>query len=683
MLSIHDLIYRLLGNDPQAEQLLNSREVRWETLAYMLYWHHRLESKPTEQQHIMTAMISYADNISAELLAGLCVADVYTAATKYVETEMIPARTIDLVCNRGDDILCIQRDFYPRGISLVGGFINDEDDVNVLGVSGELFAALRVAAEKILLASDPVFSLQKDEFGNDIYSVTNTGGTCTVKIYPHNRYGYRFRDKLRSILRPSDTRHIVDTIGYKCYIEGDLNNSKLLWKNRHVVVDEFVFEHHREVLAHVYAQSSVEAELLFQEKDFIRNIINNPLESYRDIQSKFNGASDIQASFPEMFPVVDRLIREMYSDAMNGLCADNNLFIAIRDKATISLRHVALKNRIFCPYSATLRAIGEAVAFFDIVARFKRDFYKDQPTGCIIEHNPREVKNASYHMYRYKYRLDSMLAMVPGQIIIPTFEYLSATDLMRVRGVPIRFIGLSTDFIYVDEFEQSPEEFYMHDCNHSYRMIQEDEKIMSQQGFEKDAFYKNQTEFALDYLKCIKIQKTDTEFQKEIKKIKKIILFEIVHEDARPFLKETICEYIQQVEGGAVPFEVPRIDPKTGYMDMVDTLDTGISTLSYVRNKLQHGFYDQVDAQLPQIVGPAYRKSKFIAMAAYEMLVELEAVPVSGAEIDVQGRVSYEWLLRRTCSVGPDNIHDAAEIDEALLEFGDGIALLNPKRYQA
>jgi len=114
-------------------------------------------------------------------------------------------------------------------------------------------------------------------------------------------------------------------------------------------------------------------------------------------------------------------------------------------------------------------------------------------------------------------------------------------------------------------------------------------------------------------------------------------------------------------------------------MDVVDTLDTGISTLSYVRNKLQHGFYDHVDAQLPQIVGPAYRKARYIALAAYQMLVELGAKPSVEADIDQHGNVSFEWLLRRTCSVGPDNIHDAAEVDEALLDFGGGIDLLNPK----
>ncbi|MDO8649483.1 MAG: hypothetical protein Q7R81_06925, partial [Candidatus Peregrinibacteria bacterium] len=268
------------------------------------------------------------------------------------------------------------------------------------------------------------------------------------------------------------------------------------------------------------------------------------------------------------------------------------------------------------------------------------------------------------------------------EIVIPTFESLSATDLMRVRGVPIRFIGLSRDFLYVDEFEQSPEEFIMHDANHSWRMIMEDRAAETTYGRAREQLIEESSAFIEEYLGKIKIQETDTEEQREMKKLKKIILFEIVHEDARPFLREVIGKYVQVKEGGAVPFEVPRIDPKTGYMDVVDTLDTGISTLSYVRNKLQHGFYDHMDAQLPQIVGPKFRTAEWIARAAHEMLRELDATPVPEAQLDPDGYPSYEWLLRRTCAVGPDNIHGADAVDPSVEKYGDGAERLNPKRYR-
>ena len=118
-----------------------------------------------------------------------------------------------------------------------------------------------------------------------------------------------------------------------------------------------------------------------------------------------------------------------------------------------------------------------------------------------------------------------------------------------MRGVPICFVGLSTEFIYVDEFEQSPEEFFMHDCNHSWRMIQEDVLNLEKMQLSREQYFKTQSDFIQEYLATIKISKHDSEIEKEIKKLKKIILFEIVHEDARPFMKDVICEYIQQVEG--------------------------------------------------------------------------------------------------------------------------------------
>ena len=249
--------------------------------------------------------------------------------------------------------------------------------------------------------------------------------------------------------------------------------------------------------------------------------------------------------------------------------------------------------------------------------------------------------------------------------------------------MPIRFVGLSTEFLYVDEFEQSPEEFFMHDFNHSWRMAMEDRACLEKYGKTSEELLEESNQFIQEYLDHIKLRTSDTEEQREIKKLKKIILFEIVHEDARPFLREVICDHIQQMEGGSVPFEVPRIDPATNYMDVVDTLDTGISTLSYVRNKLQYGFYDHVEAQSPQIVGLKYRTAVWITKAAQEMLIELDARPSQYAELDKQGHVSYQWLLRRTCSVGPDNIHQAERVDPSLQEFGDGAERLNPKRYQS
>lgn len=110
---------------------------------------------------------------------------------------------------------------------------------------------------------------------------------------------------------------------------------------------------------------------------------------------------------------------------------------------------------------------------------------------------------------------------------------------------------------------------------------------MATEGPSKEDFLTEQNDFIQSYLKSIQLSSSDTEKSRELKKIKKIILFEIVHEDAKPFLPETLLSSIVKKEGGETKFEMPVIDEKTHYLDIVDVVDTEINTLSYVRNKLQ------------------------------------------------------------------------------------------------
>lgn len=683
-----------------APERLTNGDVRYSSILYMIYWYNRLQNNPPEQARIKTNLIEYLGTAAqdpSKLAQTLSTEQNLAASAKtYVETLLVPTKTVDLVITQGEStgekdkkVLCVDREYYPFGLALPGGIITESDEDNPFNLPAEVFAALRVAGEKVLKVGDKAqYGLSADSQGKPCFVVHGKSDSPAIRLYPEDAGGYHYKENIKSILRPSDPRHIVDTTAFRCEIDGPVDNS-LVWKNKSSIMSPeepsggFAFGHHREIVAHITSQTSLEKERTMNEHEFIRSLIKSPLESYQHLKERFDRENNSpNTSFPELFPVVDRILSDAFSDDINKLCQEHPILAGIRDKAVISLRQVALKNRTFCPYLPTILAIADGVAFFDVVARQKKGFYDTMPKDRIVEHDPSTTPYAAYHMYRYKYRFDEMMAMLPEEIVIPTFESLSATDLMKVRGVPIRFVGISNDFLYVDEFEQSPEEFFMHDCNHSWRMIMEDRNAEKKYGKTKDQLLTESNAFISDYLEKIKIRKTDTEEDRELKKLKKIILFEIVHEDARPFLKEVVCKYIQSKEGGAVPFEVPRVDKNTGYMDIVDTLDTGISTLSYVRNKLQHGFYDHIDAQLPQIVDPKYRSAEWIAKAAYAMLVELGATPEPGAEPDAQGHVSYEWLLKRTSSVGPDNIHGEDVVDPAVERYGDGARRVNPKRYQ-
>jgi hypothetical protein len=56
------------------------------------------------------------------------------------------------------------------------------------------------------------------------------------------------------------------------------------------------------------------------------------------------------------------------------------------------------------------------------------------------------------------------------------------------------------------------------------------------QGLSKGDLMDESNKFIREYFPRIAVRKTDTEEEKEIKKLKKILLFEVSHEDARPLL---------------------------------------------------------------------------------------------------------------------------------------------------
>lgn len=678
------------------EELITNERIRVHSLLYMIYWFNRLKNNQEEQTNIKNNLINYLDRTKSELnieqlINGQDYDKLLELSNKYIKEEIVPVQTVDLVIERDNnlkEVLLFERTKFPKGLSLPGGLVEDADEVNELDIDQKTFAALRVAAEKVLYLSkdERVYKINKND-DETYYSVENKAGSKKIIIHPKNIYGYSIKENLNSVIRPSDPRHLVDTIGFKCeIIDEDSKEKEYFWESKSNLLENkiqhdiknFAFNHHKEIILHTLAKTSVENEINFNETKFIKNIIEKPLEFYNDFNKRFSdNRFNTNTSFPELFPTVNKMLNELFTDDINAICEENKLLIGFRDKVVNSLRHVSLKNRTFCPYLPTINAIFSSIAFFDVVARHKKDFYNDINPNEIIEHNPKEKANAAYHMYKYQYRMDELLSKVPDEIIIPTFTNLSATELMKVRGVPIRFVGLSKDFIYVDEFEQSPEEFLMHDINHSYRMVEEDEKYLEKSKMSKEEFILKQNAFINDYLPTIKISGNDNEKIKEIKKIKKIILFEIFHEEAKPFLPEIVLESLLKKEGGETKFELPVIDEKTHYMDIVDTLDTEISTLSYVRNKLQCGFYDKVDKQNTQIVNPQYRKSDFIAEAAFDMVYEMSLLLNKKVEVD------FEYILKRVCSVGPNNIYEPVQDDENLEKYSDGAKYLNPKRYKS
>jgi hypothetical protein len=285
----------------------------------------------------------------------------------------------------------------------------------------------------------------------------------------------------------------------------------------------------------------------------------------------------------------------------------------------------------------------------------------------------RTRKNLSTHFQKkYWYRFESLMSRIPEAIIIPTFDNISATDFLKVRGTPIYFVGLSTEPVYVDEFWQSPLEFLIHDLNHAWKMLDMDDKFLqAHPDVSRDDTMETSNRFIRDYLPTIAVQKSDTELQKEVKKLKKILLFEVAHEDGRPLLPGIITETLLEAEGYEFPDNVVRYDDDECQAYLERRIIGGITTLSYVRHKLQHGFFDQTDSQNIQIVSPKFRSVGWIVTAAVELLREMQAVIPPA----IQAEGLTEYLTRQACSRGPTILHAPENLDPVIEDYGDGTML--------
>lgn len=265
--------------------------------------------------------------------------------------------------------------------------------------------------------------------------------------------------------------------------------------------------------------------------EWIRGTVKDPVSVYTDLHLRFNeNGNDRNTSVPELFPVVEYVRNTIASPLYDEKCRQNPTLALMRTQLIHKLHHVTIQNAVMCPYESTLRVIFEAVGFFDVVNRSSKDF-------------------STHFQKKYWYRFEELMARIPDVILIPAFDNISATDLMKIRGTPMYFIGISPDPVYVDEFWQSPLEFLIHDLNHAWKMMDADRRYMEMHpGLTREAFMENSSKFIQEYFPSIAIQKTDMEEKREMNKLKKILLFEVGHEDARPLLADIIAEALLEAE---------------------------------------------------------------------------------------------------------------------------------------
>jgi len=629
-----------------------------ESLLYMIYWFHRLRD-PVRKSNIESCIGKYLNVDSQSPIVDALLSDqkLKILAKQRIDQGVMVRKTVDVLVmrdgQRGREFLTLDRTFFPEGMALPGGLLHDEDDHNEIGIPGNIFAALRVTGNKVFRSATLEYGISERD-GRKYYLVRSEAGN-EARIYMDRTVSHGYRDHLKDIAVPSDPRHIVDTVGFLVEIS-DTDGIVGRWIPESVIATpnakegSFAFGHHKQIVAALVAKNFTKTQGV-SHHEWIRESVKNPLDIYRGLRARFQLNNDSpDTPVPELLPVVEYVRSQMATAPMNEKCSNNVALASMRDQLLHKLHHVTMQNGPMCPYAPTLRILFEAVGFFDVACRT-------------------EMTLSTHFQKKYWYRCEELMRRIPDAIIIPTFDNISATDLMKIRGVPLYFIGVSTEPVYVDEFWQSPLEFLIHDLNHAWKMLDMDDRFLQKRPeLSRVELMNESNKFIQEYLPSIAILKTDSEQQKEMKKLKKILLFEVCHEDARPLLPDIVHEALLEDEGYEFPDNVVRYDEAANHAYLEKRTIPGITALSYVRHKLQHGFFDQTDSQNIQIVAPRYRTVEWIVRATVELLAEMRAtIPPAVA---TEGLTEY--LTRQACSRGPTILHSPENMDPVIGEYGDG-----------
>ena len=172
----------------------------------------------------------------------------------------------------------------------------------------------------------------------------------------------------------------------------------------------------------------------------VRRILNDPLGEYKKLQN----LRDVSGGYTPM-PELGYALKALASDlsnkpAVQEACEKSPMLNKLREYHLGELDEIIKENQY--RYKSSLYKIEDLMAFFDLVVRVNEP---DSPPP--------------YHSARFEYNWHQ-LADDRDHILLPTTASLGLTDLIRLRGVPLGMVGVSTSTLTVDGFPQTPYEFF-------------------------------------------------------------------------------------------------------------------------------------------------------------------------------------------------------------------------------
>ncbi len=436
----------------------------------------------------------------------------------------------------------------------------------------------------------------------------------------------------------------------------------------------------------VYLQNVDCDKYINEYKQFYKKMVSNPYDTYIELRERLNKHGST-ASFPEYKGIIFYLIKKIYQDNdFNEFCKKDKTMDNFKTILVHEIIAVMIKSRYIYPYKATLLLIEQMLKIIDTYYRVIED---DRQTFLKCQECHTYPKY--YHNFRYRVYLTYLLDNINGDQVIMPVMTIGSTDIIKLRCVPILILGVSDMPIRADQYINSPLDFWAHDIQHARRQIQETERYYdiiikhlkyydSRSPFDiisKNEFYKIMETFTkekiLPMISLLPLKKPNTletleklethdteniddieDYNKSIKilneesKLRKILIFEIIHEKAWPITKFSICRNIKlghdifPIEN--ISFEcndeiIPQVNKSIVEscsnieIDCLDEIFEDPTTLSNTINKLRHGFYDDPDDTNSMIVDEKYRTSEELAKQSLYILEKLGCTLVTKEEL--------------------------------------------------
>ena len=379
-------------------------------------------------------------------------------------------------------------------------------------------------------------------------------------------------------------------------------------------------------------------------KTYVKNMCKNAFESYMIFKDRLlrEGGG---APFPELGGCVKFLIKGLFqNEKIYNWFIKNNRGLLL-EQVTHKIIGLMIEDRFNFPYAATIYVIEHLLELIDYYYRETTD---DKSVGTVNERI-----GPYYHIFRYRSYITTFLNSeygIPENIIFPTCANIGATDLIRIRCAPILIMGVVDKPIYVDQYLNTPLDFWAHDIQHAKRQIQEtlryyDVFIKHNNYYKRrtlydiktpDQFYKymqdftNETIIPMITLKGLPKDSSDQNINNEraMRAIKKLIIFEVVHEKAWPITQPSLCRNISlrydefPVEN--ITFGPSKKDGKDkSVIKAFHYLFADPTTIGNVAGKIRTGFYDKTSDPKDYIVPLKYRTSQNVAICAKEIMQQL------------------------------------------------------------